>query len=746
MPSTLQHLSLKQKLILFSLLPLLMMSIFVLSRMYVLVKEYRFATQNHLAIQTTSKINELLYQLHNEYGLSTQLLPATTPQDETRLLQQQQLTSDALEALLKSPALLALNTALSGQLASTQLQEKLTSLTLLSHKLASSRQEALDQHPSAFIDLYQQFNSELMQLIQQLQLLTNDINQSRAYADLLNLLMVQELAVKERSAINRMLLSESLSINDYKAINTIMYEYGQAISHASNASISDRHSLIRQIQASPESLRILKISQQIEQQIHISTLVQSINAHLGYDGLIDSFQDYLLTGSLISLEKFNQSLATIQQKLAELNRETINLPSLAPAVQIIEESINQYQFCMSKILQLKDQKLSLAEITALAHINNTDLTSAIDKLLMPPHPVSSKHWWTLTTDRINKLNALSNEITRTMARQSNEQQQHALTLLGIYLLSALFTATITLWLGRKIIRSFMDKITQIANDMQRMAADPELNIHIDVSGSDELARMSRAMNRMLSERQKANQALNRAAAVFNYSAEGIMVTDADNHIELVNPAFSQITGYSLEEVKGRSPSLLSSKRHPSHFYTAMWEALEKNGKWEGEIWNKRKDGQVYPEYLAITVVRNERGEIIQHIGLFMDISKRKQYEQDLWYQAHFDTLTGLPNRKLFNERLQHEIQLAQHDSRKLAILLIDLDQFKYINDVQGHATGDLLLQDVAKRLENIALVKPTLSPASAGTNLCLSFPVSPMNLRSSIWQAISSKPCRRLLA
>ena len=429
MPSTLQHLSLKQKLILFSLLPLLMMSIFVLSRMYVLVKEYRFATQNHLAIQTTSKINELLYQLHNEYGLSTQLLPATTPQDETRLLQQQQLTSDALEALLKSPALLALNTALSGQLASTQLQEKLTSLTLLSHKLASSRQEALDQHPSAFIDLYQQFNSELMQLIQQLQLLTNDINQSRAYADLLNLLMVQELAVKERSAINRMLLSESLSINDYKAINTIMYEYGQAISHASNASISDRHSLIRQIQASPESLRILKISQQIEQQIHISTLVQSINAHLGYDGLIDSFQDYLLTGSLISLEKFNQSLATIQQKLAELNRETINLPSLAPAVQIIEESINQYQFCMSKILQLKDQKLSLAEITALAHINDTNLAGAINKLLMPPHPVSSKHWWTLTTDRINKLNALSNEITRTMARQSNEQQQHALTLL-----------------------------------------------------------------------------------------------------------------------------------------------------------------------------------------------------------------------------------------------------------------------------------------------------------------------------
>ncbi|MFB2687192.1 EAL domain-containing protein [Shewanella mangrovisoli] len=702
MPSTLQHLSLKQKLILFSLLPLLMMSIFVLSRMYVLVKEYRSANQNHLAIQATAQTTELLYQLHNEYGLSVQLSAPGSPQEETRLLQQQQITSDALDTLLNGSALSALMSALGrNQLATAQLQEQLNTLTLLSHRLASGRQEALDQHPKAFIDLYNQFNTELVKLIQQLQLQTNDIAQSRAYTDLLNLLMVQQLAVKERSAINRMLLSQTLNINDYRAISTIMYEYGQAIEHASNASISDRQSLIRKVQTSPENLRILKISQQIEQQIRVSTLVQNINAHLGYGGLIDSFQDYLIKGDAASLEKFTKAQAIIQLNLDELNHEIRNIPELKAAVRTIEDSVDQYQFCMSKLQQLKQQQLSLEEITALAQVNDSGLSEAIDKLLMPPHPVSSKHWWSLTSDRINKLHAISDEITENMAHQSEVEQTKSLSLLGLYLFSAFFTAAITLWLGRKIIRSFMVKITKIANDMQRMAADPQLNINIDASGSDELARMAQAMNRMISERQKANHALSRAAAVFNYSAEGIMVTDADNHIELINPAFSQITGYSLEEVKGRSPSILSSNRHPHHYYTAMWEALHKEGKWEGEIWNKRKDGQVYPEYLAITVVRNEQGEIIQHIGLFMDISKRKQYEQDLWYQANFDTLTGLPNRKLFNERLQHEIQLAQHDSRKLAILLIDLDQFKYINDVQGHATGDLLLQDVAKRLENI---------------------------------------------
>ncbi|MCL1090207.1 EAL domain-containing protein [Shewanella profunda] len=703
MPSKLHHLSLKQKLILFSLLPLLMMSFFVLTRMYVLAKEYRAADHSHLAIQTTAQITDLLYQLQNEYSLSVNYSQATTPPDETGLQQQQQITNNTLNDLLTSPSLTALIDALkSDQQASMQLQAQQEALVLSSHNLASARQEVLNKHPQTFSELYIQLNQQLLELLQLLQLQTNDINQSLAYADLLNLIAVQELAVKERNVINRMLLSKILNIHDYRTISTVIYEYGQSILHAGNVSISAKQSLIHQVQTSPESLQILKISQQIEQQLRISALAQNINTHLGYGGLIDSFQDYLLTGNDAARQKFDSALSIIHLNLTELNDEIRHLPELAAPLNVVESNINQYKFNMDRLLELKQQKRSPEEIAGFANSKETGLSEAIDKLLMPPHPVTSQLWWTLTTDRINKLHAISNEMTQSMALQSESLKTKALTLLGLYLFSAFSTATITLWLGRKIISNFMEKITRIANGMQQMATDPKLNIKINISGSDELARMARAMNRMISERQKANHALSRAAAVFDYSAEGIVVTGADNHIELVNPAFTQITGYTLDEIKGHSPSILSSKRHPQHFYTAMWQSLQKEGKWEGEIWNKRKNGEVYPEYLAITVVRNEQGAIIQHIGLFMDISKRKQYEQDLWYQANFDTLTGLPNRKLFNERLQHEIQLAQHDSRKLAILLIDLDQFKYINDVQGHATGDLLLQDVAKRLENIS--------------------------------------------
>ncbi|UXK08479.1 EAL domain-containing protein [Shewanella putrefaciens] len=702
MPSTLHHLSLKQKLILFSLLPLLMMGFFVLTRMYVLAKEYRAADHSHLAIQTTAQVTDLLYQLQNEYSLSVNGSQAATPSDETELQQQQTNTKKALTHLLTSTSFATLIDALTGaQPASEQLQAQRDAIALSSHNLASARQGVSDKQPQALTELYFQLNKQLLQLLQLLQLQTNDINQSRAYTDLLNLITVQELAVKERNVINQMLLSKELNITDYRTISTVIYEYGQAILHASNASISTKQSLIHQVQTSPESLQILKISQQIEQQLRISTLAKTINAHLGYGGLIDSFQDYRLTGTDAAQQKFNAALSIIRLNLAELNHEIRHLPELATPVNVVENTIEQYAFYMGKLHELKQQQRPLEDINGLLNIKKAQLNEAMGKLLMPPHPVTSQLWWKLTTDRINKLHAISKEMTQSMALQSEYLKTKALTLLGLYLFSAFLTATITLWLGRKIISNFMEKITRIANGMQQMAADPTLNININISGSDELARMARAMNRMISERQKASHALSRAAAVFNYSAEGIVVTDAENHIELINPAFTLITGYTLNEIKGHNPSILSAKRHQPHFYTAMWQSLQKEGKWEGEIWNKRKDGEVYPEYLAITVVKNEQGEIIQHIGLFMDISKRKQYEQDLWYQANFDSLTGLPNRKLFNERLQHEIQLAQHDSRKLAILLIDLDQFKYINDVQGHATGDLLLQDVAKRLESI---------------------------------------------
>ena len=157
-----------------------------------------------------------------------------------------------------------------------------------------------------------------------------------------------------------------------------------------------------------------------------------------------------------------------------------------------------------------------------------------------------------------------------------------------------------------------------------------------------------------------------------------------------------------EEVIGQSPALLSSGRHEPSFYHDMWQELKDKGSWQGEIWNRRKSGEVYPEWLSInTVKKPETGATIRYIGLFNDITQRKKYEEDIWYQANYDALTDLPNRTLFNAKLKEALVRQKQEDRPFALMFIDLDRFKEVNDTLGHSCGDLLLLEVAKRLQNI---------------------------------------------
>lgn len=203
----------------------------------------------------------------------------------------------------------------------------------------------------------------------------------------------------------------------------------------------------------------------------------------------------------------------------------------------------------------------------------------------------------------------------------------------------------------------------------------------------------------ITEQRRAQENLRLAAVVFETTTEAILVTDADNNMVAVNPAFATITGYAQEDALGKNPSLLSSGHHDSDFYQEMWESLNQTGKWQGEIWNRRKNDEVYTEWLSITVLQDAEGKIKQHIGIFSDITKRKQAEALICHQAHYDALTDLPNRTLFMDRLAHELQRTLHQKTYLALMFIDLDHFKWVNDTLGHNAGDQLLQEIAKRLQ-----------------------------------------------
>jgi len=189
-----------------------------------------------------------------------------------------------------------------------------------------------------------------------------------------------------------------------------------------------------------------------------------------------------------------------------------------------------------------------------------------------------------------------------------------------------------------------------------------------------------------------------ATTVFDAASEAIMVTDLNGSITMVNPAFYEITGYQSTEVLGHSPRVLNSGHHDESFYQSMFEELQKNNRWEGEIWNRRKSGEVYPQWQTIAMVRDEDGEPLEYIALFTDISKRKEQEDEIRFRANYDALTRLPNRSLFNERLTQALVQAKREGAILALLYLDLDGFKEINDTHGHLAGDKALQHIADRL------------------------------------------------
>jgi diguanylate cyclase (GGDEF)-like protein/PAS domain S-box-containing protein len=200
------------------------------------------------------------------------------------------------------------------------------------------------------------------------------------------------------------------------------------------------------------------------------------------------------------------------------------------------------------------------------------------------------------------------------------------------------------------------------------------------------------------ELSAARRSLFLADKIIETSPDGIMVCAADGTIELVNPAFTRVTGYTASDVIGKNPNILQSGRQSREFYTAMWRDIARQGKWEGEIWNRRKSGEIYPEWLSIIAIRDADGQISQYASIFTDISERKKNREDILRLAHIDELTGYPNRRRFLELLAHGIGESRRKGTRLTILLLDIDNFQRVNNTLGHGDGDDVLVEVARRL------------------------------------------------
>ncbi|TAN53938.1 MAG: diguanylate cyclase [Methylococcaceae bacterium] len=282
----------------------------------------------------------------------------------------------------------------------------------------------------------------------------------------------------------------------------------------------------------------------------------------------------------------------------------------------------------------------------------------------------------------------------------------------VYAAVAIGVGVLFAWLMALGITRGLHGLTKVAARVSEGHHDERVQWRRD----DELGVLADGFNAMLDSlraqelaRNIAQQQLKLAAKVFENSGEGIFITDAAERIILANHAFGEITGYPPAEVQGRTPRLLDSGRHSAAFFQAFAQQLQTQGCWRGEIWNRRKSGEIYLEWLSASVIRDDAGNIVNYVGIFSDISERKAAGASVEYQAYHDALTGLPNRLLLFDRIRQAMAHAQRSQSLLAVLFIDLDRFKAVNDSYGHQMGDELLIGVAERLRHCVRAEDTVS-------------------------------------
>ncbi len=263
---------------------------------------------------------------------------------------------------------------------------------------------------------------------------------------------------------------------------------------------------------------------------------------------------------------------------------------------------------------------------------------------------------------------------------------------------------VLIWL---FLHSQLSPLGRSAKTIDAMTADQEPLRSLPLEGSREIRLMLGSFNRLQERITQQQQSLNNreeqlrvAASVFEGTSEAILICDVDTRIITVNRAFCKMTGYAEEELVGQTPALLKSGQHTRGFYQEMWAALKNAGQWQGEIWNRRKTGEIYPERITISALYDDAGKVLRYIAIAADITANKKAENEINSLAFYDPLTDLPNRRLLHDRLRQAISSSARSSKHGAVLFIDLDNFKTLNDTLGHDIGDQLLRQVAQRLGN----------------------------------------------
>ncbi len=399
-------------------------------------------------------------------------------------------------------------------------------------------------------------------------------------------------------------------------------------------------------------------------------------------GLIATF----ITLAQIYLE-YDREMAEIEGRFSEI--ETAYLPSIKQGLWVMDRPA--LQTLADGIRKLPDFEYAMIQ----------DENGIVAQSGNPPQDRRLSRRFEITYDYRGATQQIGTlEVTASNAGPVTRAWQRLWLTLILNSFKAALVATLLLLFVQRMITTPVERIHE---HTRRMAAgqlgEPlRIETRFPSTPNDEIHELAQAVDTMRESLRQRNAELELAAGVFSHAFEGIMITDAEGVILSVNPAFTAITGYAPEEAIGKTPRLLHSDHQDEYFYRDMWAKLSLTGEWRGELWNRHKDGHAYLQWTSITTIYDAAGTPYRRIAVMTDITEERRNEERIRHQAFHDALTGLPNRTLLQNRLEHAIKSASRGGERLALLFIDLDRFKVINDSLGHLVGDQLLKKAAQRM------------------------------------------------
>lgn len=640
----------------------------------------------------------LLHSLQIERGLSAGAFSVKNNRYQFKLALQRKVTMEAYSKIThvftNPPSYLPQKTILNLKKIEQQFEQ-----------LKSIRSEIDNLIDNKFFDFYSKLIFELLQEVNMLHAMAANQETSYMVSSLSYALGLEEYAAIERGLLHGVINAQKN--NNEKTGNLISREVinhvgrQQAeLSRYYNVASSKHSALMREVMNDKKTQQFLQLRESTVNVIEQRNILSGIVSVFGFSGLIHDYQNYIIRGDEVYATRMKKNFSFLRNQIMHLKKQYALGSDGQEYLLDLFEVIHQYESNIDIITRLKKQNVPIAIIEEKVKVDNSTALIAISKLNQTADLMDPEQWWQLATDRINLLHTVSSKIINdiiSLKKQANKEVKSPLIFYIIFVLVVLEIARLS---SLRLKDRLVGRIKYIANFMRKSRISNEDNQLLEISGQDEISVMANEFNQLMIERSANEEQLKLAAQVFVEAHDGIFITQTDGTIIDVNPAFCKITGYERKEVLGENPRILNSQQQSKEFYTDMWECLIAHGYWKGEVWNRKKNGELYAEILTISSLKDNNGKTLHYMGLFADITQIKNQQSSLEQMAHYDGLTLLPNRTLFIDRFNQAIAHADRTKRSLAVCFIDLDKFKLINDNYGHDIGDKVLVEVAERFKS----------------------------------------------